>query len=182
VVFGFNSDIKHGETVYHVQSEVRQREQLLQTQVFVGGRCIGKRASSFAAKLRAGESDEELHKLLKAQHREVVEGIRAGAVAGLFAHSPRLEWIAAEPLPADELLMVQFRVTPWDHANPCARVLGRVDAAGQQPAFLNAETSPDGGFQLRLPLHYTASADATLSVQVTHAEGTLRGRFRLKRT
>ena len=41
MIFGFNTDIKQQDTVYHVQSEARESEQLLQTQVFVQGRCIG---------------------------------------------------------------------------------------------------------------------------------------------
>jgi hypothetical protein len=49
MIFGFNTDIRHDETVYHVQSEAREGEQLLQTQVFVRGRCIGKRAISYAS-------------------------------------------------------------------------------------------------------------------------------------
>jgi hypothetical protein len=44
MIFGFNTDIRHEDTVYHVQSEAREGEHLLQTQVFVRGRCIGKRA------------------------------------------------------------------------------------------------------------------------------------------
>jgi hypothetical protein len=48
MIFGFNTDIRHDDTVYHVQSEAREGEQLLQTQVFVRGRCIGKRAVSWA--------------------------------------------------------------------------------------------------------------------------------------
>jgi hypothetical protein len=48
MIFGFNTDVKHEDTVYHVQSEAREGEQLLQTQVFVRGRCIGKRAVSWA--------------------------------------------------------------------------------------------------------------------------------------
>ena len=48
MIFGFNTDIKQGDTVYHVQSEARESELLLQTQVFVRGRCIGKRATSYA--------------------------------------------------------------------------------------------------------------------------------------
>jgi hypothetical protein len=44
MIFGFNTDIRHEDTIYHVQSEAREGEQLLQTQVFVQGRCIGKRA------------------------------------------------------------------------------------------------------------------------------------------
>ena len=49
MIFGFNTDIRHDDTVYHVQSEAREGDQLLQTQVFVRGRCIGKRAVSWAA-------------------------------------------------------------------------------------------------------------------------------------
>ena len=50
MIFGFNTDVKHGDTIYHVQSEARESELLLQTQVFVRGRCIGKRATSYASK------------------------------------------------------------------------------------------------------------------------------------
>ena len=50
MIFGFNTDVKHGDTMYHVQSEARESELLLQTQVFVRGRCIGKRATSYADK------------------------------------------------------------------------------------------------------------------------------------
>ena len=50
MIFGFNTDVKHGDTIYHVQSEAREGELLLQTQVFVRGRCIGKRAKSYASK------------------------------------------------------------------------------------------------------------------------------------
>ena len=49
MIFGFNTDIRHEDTVYHVQSEAREGEQLLQTQVFVRGRCIGKRAVSYGS-------------------------------------------------------------------------------------------------------------------------------------
>ena len=48
MIFGFNTDIKHNDTVYHVQSEARENELLLQTQVFVRGRCVGKRATPYA--------------------------------------------------------------------------------------------------------------------------------------
>ena len=53
MIFGFNTDIRHEDTVYHVQSEAREGEQLLQTQVFVQGRCIGKRAVSYASSVEA---------------------------------------------------------------------------------------------------------------------------------
>ena len=44
MIFGFNTDIAAEGTVYHVQTEVREQESRLESQVFVRGRCIGKRA------------------------------------------------------------------------------------------------------------------------------------------
>jgi hypothetical protein len=79
MIFGFNTDVKHGSTVYHVQSEARERELRLQTQVFVSGRCIAKRATSYADEhSRLDFSSDEMHDLLRAQHREVIELVRDG--------------------------------------------------------------------------------------------------------
>ena len=81
MIFGFNTDIKYGDTVYHVQSEAREHDSLLQTQVFVKGRCLGKYATSFDE--HAGQADfneDKLHDLLKAQHKHFVECARAGTL------------------------------------------------------------------------------------------------------
>ena len=88
-IFGFNTDVKHEDTVYHVQSEPRENDLLLQTLVFVKGQCLAKRAFSYAhLTVDPGFSNEAMHELLKAQHRTVVEGIRsgqAGAIPGASA-------------------------------------------------------------------------------------------------
>ena len=47
-IFGFNTDVKLADVVYHVQSEARQNDLLLQTLVFVKGQCVGKQAFSYA--------------------------------------------------------------------------------------------------------------------------------------
>jgi len=79
MIFGFNTDIKFADTVYHVQSEVRQNERTLQSQVFVRGRCVGKRSTSFAEKMADPEfSETKAHELLKMQHRDVLNAIREG--------------------------------------------------------------------------------------------------------
>jgi len=81
LIFGFNTDVKHGDTVYHVQSEARAADHLLQTQVFIRGRCMGKCASSYAEHSAAeGFTEEKLHELLKAQHRRVLDAIKEGKI------------------------------------------------------------------------------------------------------
>jgi hypothetical protein len=78
-VFGFNTDVKHGDTVYHVESQARASDLLVQTSVFVKGLCVGRRTASYAQDAsRPGFSDQSIHELLKAQHRKVVESIAAG--------------------------------------------------------------------------------------------------------
>src|SRR5882672_7735605 len=79
MIFGFNTDVKHGDVVYHVQSEAREADQLLQTQVFVRGRCIGKRATPYAEKTSDdGLSDQQKEQVLREQHRLVLDSIRQG--------------------------------------------------------------------------------------------------------
>jgi hypothetical protein len=81
MIFGFNTDVKYGDTVYHVQSEARRTEQLLQTQVFVRGRCIGKKATSYSERIHdPAFSDDHMHEMLKVQHRAVLEAVRDGSV------------------------------------------------------------------------------------------------------
>lgn len=131
VIFGFNTDVKYGSTVYHVQSEARNHESLLQSQIFVKGRCIGKRATPYPEKEDpAGCSEEKLHELLKQQHRRLVEAARAGRieeeldgepaaapVAAPAAVSPAATSVAA---PATVSLAAAPAPTPADSASPSA--------------------------------------------------------------
>lgn len=102
MIFGFNTDVKYGAAVYHVQSEARENELLLQTQVFVKGRCIGKRATSYAGRMQEpGFSDDQMHELLKDQHRRMVEAVRAGRIeAELGVSGPGVSTATMPAVPA----------------------------------------------------------------------------------
>jgi len=81
LIFGFNTDVKYADTVYHVQSEARHNEAVLQTLVFVKGRCIGKCVTSYAEKTQEQALSEELiHQLLKDQHKRFVDAVREGQI------------------------------------------------------------------------------------------------------
>src|ERR1700746_1744317 len=107
-IFGFNTDVRHGDTVYHVQSEARRSDFLVQTLVFVKGQCVGKRTVSYAQNAsRPDFSEDVIHELLKTQHRTVVDSISAGEidsalgigtdVPDIGGSSLSLTWIKAEP-------------------------------------------------------------------------------------
>jgi hypothetical protein len=91
VIFGFNTDVNFAGTVYHVQSEARQHELALQTLVFLKGRCIGKRTSSYAEQTKQpGFSEEHMHEMLKDQHKHFVAAVREGRIeAELGEHLER---------------------------------------------------------------------------------------------
>jgi hypothetical protein len=86
VIFGYNTEIRLGDTVYHVQSEALGRERLLETQVFVKGHCITKRSTP-------SEHDgtpQSVQEFLRLQHRSVVECIRAGQLELARTETPDL--------------------------------------------------------------------------------------------
>jgi len=85
MIFGFNTDIKNEDTVYHVQSEAREADLLLQTQVFVKGRCIGKRATPYGEQANSPDfTDQKKEQILREQHRLVLDAIREGRLEQVF--------------------------------------------------------------------------------------------------
>src|SRR5215472_16103725 len=119
MIFGFNTDIKHEETVYHVQSEAREGEMLLQTQVFVRGRCIGKRATPYAEQAKSSDfTDQKKELILREQHRLVLDAIRDGRLEQFFdkRESPEtqaankevdIQWLNADSIRCEEKLSMR---------------------------------------------------------------------------
>src|SRR5262245_25124438 len=83
-IFGFNTDVKYGDVVYHVQSEARSNDLLLQTLVCLKGQCVGKQVFSYAEKaLQPDFSEAVIHELLKLQHKKVIDTIQQGQVESI---------------------------------------------------------------------------------------------------
>src|SRR6267378_312653 len=135
MIFGFNTDVKHGDTIYHVQSEAREGELKLQTQVFVRGRCIGKKAISYASSAgQAQFGDQQKEQQLREQHRQVLDAIREGkldsvldspdsALAGI--KELEIQWLNAGSVHANRSLTMQLRVTDGGAPAASARLIFR---------------------------------------------------------
>src|SRR5690348_11080031 len=96
MTFCFNTDTKHQDTVYHVQSEAREADLLLQTQVFVKGRCIGKRATPYGEQAKSLDfTDQKKEQILREQHRMVLDAIRDGRLEEVFDKRDTPETLAA---------------------------------------------------------------------------------------
>ena len=94
MVFGFNTDIKVGHTVYHVQTEDRgPGNPVIDTTIYTQGRVLHKRATSYKGFLNSADfSETALRERLEEQHRTIIDELRTGklqlAAAG---HAPQAE-------------------------------------------------------------------------------------------
>jgi hypothetical protein len=83
VRFGFNSDLKLGDLVLHVQTEDRRpRVPMVDTTVYAGGRVVFRRKTNYEERIKEpGFDDQTVRTMLEEQHRSVIEGLRSGEIA-----------------------------------------------------------------------------------------------------
>src|SRR5438876_499865 len=194
MIFGFNTDIKQQDTVYHVQSEARESEQLLQTQVFVKGRCIGKRAVSYSAIASAGEDgDPQKEKMLREQHRQVLDAIREGKLDSLLdqRETPEtlatvkeleMEWLNSNSVHAGGNLTMHLRVTDGGAAVQGARLTFRFARPNVAPYYAQIVTDAGGNAEISFQVDEAALADSSVLVQASHNGRTATRKFRLRST
>ena len=192
MIFGFNTDTKVGDTVYHVQSEARQNDLLLQTQVFVRGQCIGKRASSYADQAsHPGFTDEQMHELLKSQHRMVLEAVRGGKMEGTVGHNLEIQdtngqglairWLNPDVVFADSSVVMKFAVTDAGAAVEGAKLTSRFAVSNDAPIHSQASTDASGAAEMKLVLDESALREAAILVQAEHGEKSATRKFRLRK-
>jgi hypothetical protein len=192
MIFGFNTDVKHGDTIYHVQSEARETERLLQTQVFVRGRCIGKKATSYAEKSDQEQlGDTQKERRLREQHRLVLDAIREGKLDSVLDRPEpevlaavkelEVEWLNAGSVHADRALTMQLRVTEGGAAAPGARLIFRFARPGAAPFYTQAVADSGGGAEIKIEVEESALPDASLLVQANFEGRTATRKFVLRR-
>jgi hypothetical protein len=82
--FGFNSNVRVGQALFHVQTEDRgPSHPYLDTVVYLSGRVVHKRSTGyeqFAAGIEENDLAQKLHERLALQHREVIAELEAGMI------------------------------------------------------------------------------------------------------
>ncbi len=193
MIFGFNTDVKHGDTIYHVQSEARESEKLLQTQVFMRGRCIGKKAISYAASAQQPDfSDTQKEQQLRDQHRLVLEAIREGKLDDVLDHAETeslagikqldVQWENAASVHADRKLTMQLRVTEAGSAVPAARLIFRFARPDAAPFYTQAVTDSAGNAAISIEVDESSLPDSSVMVQANHEGRTVTRKFALRKS
>lgn len=188
MIFGFNTTVTYDENVYHVQSEPRERERVLETQVFVGGRCLGKRATSYdEIFFQPGSIEGQLHELLRSQHRLVVEAARQGRlddVLGVARPGGELsvQFLNADSVFVGEALVMRFQVTEAGRAIQGASLTSRLRVLEAEPIYSQAITDAAGTAEMRVALRESVLEDADILVEAIHSGKSMWRKFRLRKS
>ena len=192
MIFGFNTDVKHGDTVYHVQSEARESEKLLQTQVFVRGRCMGKKAISYAEQAtQADYGDPQKEQQLRDLHRLVLEAIKDGRLESILDKAEPeslaaikeldVQWENAASVHANRNLTLQLRVTEGEAAVAGARLTFRFARPDAAPFYTQAVTDSAGRSAIVVEVDESALPDSSVMVQANHEGRTVTRKFALRK-
>lgn len=94
---GFNTDVRIGESVFHVQTEDRGPSRpVIDTAVYQNGRVLLRRSSSYEEFAASPEfSAEAVHQRVTQQHSTIIEELRAGNLADELAAAIERENLAS---------------------------------------------------------------------------------------
>jgi hypothetical protein len=208
MLFGHNTDVKAGETVYHVQTEDRgTANALIDTTVYGRGRVLHRRTNNYIDLLPLDPGREEvLRKRIDDQHRAVTEEIRSGALRLVPPPMPVQENLSAKkaadstahsnasPAPALALELVNAKTwlagkraslhvavlkTQNREAVAGALVTARIDGAANVTEF-SIETGADGRARLEFEMPRLSGADPALIIEATQADSKGQLKFQLK--
>jgi hypothetical protein len=118
VITGFNTDIKHGEKVYHIQTEDKGLQNpYIESLVYVGGEILASKKTSYAEQLKTGVDEKWIGGLMEQQHRTMIAAIKRGRF-----DQPADSTKAAVPRPMPETLT--------DSPSPVIRIQEAGDGSG----------------------------------------------------
>jgi hypothetical protein len=208
MLFGHNTDVKAGETVYHVQTEDRgTANALIDTTVYCRGRVLHRRTNNYIDLLPLDPGREGvLRKRIDDQHRAVTEEIRSGALHLVPPPMPVQENLSAKKTadstvrsnasPAPALALELINAKTWlagkraslhvavlkkqnREAVAGALVTARIDGAANVTEF-STETGADGQARLEFEMPRLAGAEPALVIEATQADSKGQLKFQLK--
>jgi hypothetical protein len=202
MLFGHNTNVKAGETSYHVQTEDRgTATALIDTTVYFRGRVLHRRTNNYFDLLPLNPDREQTLKVrLDEQHRAVTEELRTGALTLALPQEEKVSVPAGNPpaAPSSGVLSLELiNAKTWlsgKHAllqvavrNAARQAVGgatvnaRVDGAAEVTQF-STKTGDLGRAQLEFEMPRLAGAEPVLVIEALHgsAKGHLRFQLRSK--
>ncbi|HYU30969.1 MAG TPA: hypothetical protein VEW48_02305 [Thermoanaerobaculia bacterium] len=184
MITGYNTDVRHNEVVFHVQTEDKGLgNPFIESLVYVGGQVLISKRASYAELLAEGKEEKDIVALMDHQHRTMIAAIRHGKldaklaellgsrqtgpfkVASLPARSEALPAAEAPPpVPEPVVAEVPSKLPPLAAKPARERTLDQVileyltNEADQEQLVLMIEDERDLAFGQRATLVLRASS------------------------
>jgi len=133
---GFNTEVRVGDQVFHVQTEDRgPAHPILDAMVYHNGMVLYRRSSNYAALAASPEfTPEKLRHNVEAHHRAVVDDLRSGALASEIAAAVHAQIQAREKASAAKGIQVQLlNPTSWLKAGAVSLDISTLRRADKRP-------------------------------------------------
>jgi hypothetical protein len=191
-IFGFNSAVKCGDAQYHVQSEARQHDLLLQTLVFVQGQAVGKHTYSYAAQtLEAGFTEEAIHELLKAQHKTIIDALNEGKMDLAVGRSAdvydvggstlSLKWTNTSAATSKAGMIMTFHVQDSGQPVKSAEIVVFPCPPARATVLARTITNASGDATVAFQPTPEVEHEGGVMVRATHGEASATRKFRFKK-
>lgn len=83
MITGFNTDVKHKNRVFHIQTEDKgEGNPYVESLVYVGGEILATKRTSYAEVIKGGRDDHAVQDLMEQQHRTMIAAIQRGRFDG----------------------------------------------------------------------------------------------------
>jgi hypothetical protein len=151
MITGYNTDVRHNEVVFHVQTEDKGlANPYVESLVYVGGQVLASKRSSYAEMLAEGKDEKDIVTLMDHQHRTMIAAIRHGKLDAKLAELLSGRQTGAHPKPATATAPQSTVVSGPPLAEPPpAAPPAMAPAPAMEPAPVAPE--PVAEFQSKLP-------------------------------
>lgn len=79
MITGYNTDVRHNDVVFHVQTEDKGLSNpFIESLIYVGGQVLASKRASYAELLASGKEEKDILVLMDHQHRTMIAAIRHG--------------------------------------------------------------------------------------------------------
>jgi hypothetical protein len=83
MITGYNTDVKHLDIVFHVQTEDKGLDNpWIESLIYVGGQVLAAKRSCYSDMVEEGKGDDDISALMDQQHRTMIAAIVAGKFDG----------------------------------------------------------------------------------------------------
>lgn len=128
---GYNTDVKHGELVLHVQTEDKGLgNPAIESVIYLRGRVLAAKRTAYENLINQGKGEREIAALMEHQHRTILAAIKAGRFDGRIEQASRAATGEHEAMPEKPKQVDPFRDDDGDGER------------GPRPAIADEERGP----------------------------------------